>query len=217
MVPDLTLLPPLAHGQETELPFACYPPIAATGRVNARSPLDLATCEEVAMPAYKDITGQRFGKLMALEVIGRANGQALWKCVCDCGKISTAYGANLRKGTTTSCGCRRKEPPHNKRHGERRPETPEYKCWHSMRERCLNPKHPFFKDYGGRGITICERWNSYENFLDDMGRRPPDHVFDRTDNDGNYEPSNCRWVTVTESNQNRRSSKRNNSGRFTKR
>jgi hypothetical protein len=97
--------------------------------------------------------------------------------------------------------------PASTRHGDtsRTARTPEYVAWSNMRGRCLNLDHPKFKDYGGRGITVCEGWDSYENFLADMGRRPgPDLSLDRIDNDGNYEPGNCRWATKSEQQSNRR-------------
>lgn len=91
------------------------------------------------------------------------------------------------------------------RHGESKPPTPEWKAWNSMRERCLNPKHKSFPSYGGRGIKICKRWNHYENFLEDMGRRPSSaHSIHRIDNDGDYKPSNCKWATKKEQGSNRR-------------
>ena len=90
-------------------------------------------------------------------------------------------------------------------HGESDPPTPEYEVWHAIKSRCLNPKTKSFKDYGARGIKLCERWMSYENFLADLGRRPsPQHSIDRRDNDGNYEPGNCRWATRSEQQQNKR-------------
>jgi hypothetical protein len=119
---------------------------------------------------------------------------------------------NLTWGLTQSCGCLAREQTKKRmlRHGESPAggwnlESPEYRIWVAMRQRCRDPRHGSFKYYGGRGIAVCERWKSYENFLADMGRKPsPAHSLDRIDNDGNYEPTNCRWATRTEQNKNKR-------------
>jgi hypothetical protein len=121
-------------------------------------------------------------------------------------------GSALRSGNTKSCGCLRRELGRahgiaSKRHGEGASgrETPEYRAWAAMLCRCRNPRHKSYADYGGRGVTVCERWRAYENFLADMGRRPDRfHSLDRINNAGNYEPGNCRWATWEEQNTNRR-------------
>jgi len=162
----------------------------------------------------KDLTGQKFGRLSVIERSGstKSGGNATWSCICDCGRTTTVESNTLRRGDTVSCGCWRKEILLHTKHGESacgtgtRPTT-EYTCWVNMRLRCFNPNDQHWADYGGRGITVCERWrDSFENFLVDMGRKPTSaHSIDRwPNNDGNYELSNCRWATQKEQASNRR-------------
>lgn len=157
----------------------------------------------------KNLSGLVFGLLTVIEEVHTSENKAIrpshrkWVCRCACGKYSSVSSASLGHGKTKSCGCLRlkgREP----RHGDTN--SHEYEVWSQMKRRCLNPKNPAYKNYGGRGITVCERWlNSYENFIADMGRRPSDlHSIDRINNDGNYEPSNCKWSTRLEQCANKR-------------
>lgn len=139
-----------------------------------------------------------------------------FNCACDCGTTRTVAAQNLKRGLSLSCGCLRDQLAAAKAtvHGETSAKKPsaEYAAWVSMKARCQNPKTKNFKNYGGRGISVCSRWDSGENdlsgvecFLSDMGRRPTDgHSLEREDNSGNYQPGNCVWATATEQGRNTR-------------
>lgn len=165
--------------------------------------------------------GQKFTRLRVkkIEWDGR---KTVVVCRCICGETVRAAAADLRRGKVKSCGCwirdiakLRADQGAFTRHGDSRHgnEAPEYRAWSAMRYRCNNPNAKFYPYYGGRGIKVCDRWNvvprAYENFLADMGRRPgPDYELDRyPDNDGNYEPGNCRWATRSEQTLNQRSNR----------
>lgn len=153
--------------------------------------------------AGSQLIGQKFGRL-TVEAQGARPYH--WLCRCDCGASKEVKGGNLTSGRTGSCGCFRTERPNHVTHGATGTLT--HKRWRAMRARCMNPNADGYANYGGRGIVICERWDSFENFLADMGECPgPAFTIERSDTDGNYEPSNCRWATKTEQARNTRANR----------
>lgn len=157
---------------------------------------------------FQDITGVRFSGLVVITYVGKdKSGNSRWLCQCDCGNEKIVLGGNLKNGHTKSCGCLHRGTI--TKHGHSRSDalaTTEYRSWRMMKTRCMNPNTEYYKDWGGRGITVCERWlNSFENFLADMGEKPTKkHSIDRVDNAKGYSPENCKWSTSTEQNNNRR-------------
>jgi len=165
----------------------------------------------VVMPLRSVKVGEKYGRRTVIAFAYVKYQKQHWHCLCDCGKSTIASTGSLRSGHPKSCGCASLEV--NVKHGygrrgERR--TPEYGTWQGMLNRCRNPKCKSYSYYGGRGITVCDRWReSFQAFLEDMGSKPsPTHSIDRIDNEGNYEPGNCRWATKAEQNRNQRKRKK---------
>src|ERR1700676_2579093 len=144
-----------------------------------------------------DFTGKRFGYLVAQWPIGFTGKNISWLCLCDCGKLVLSNSSKLPR--SRSCGC---ASIRNTIHGLCY--SPEYDAWHAMRQRCLNHNNKRYADYGGRGIRICKRWDNFEAFFTDMGKRPPKMSLDRINNEGDYEPGNCQWATPKQQACNRR-------------
>lgn len=175
---------------------------------------------------------QKFGKLRVLKEVAKIGAYRAFELKCECGNVVTVRLCSLRSRTrpTLSCGCWKREnsarvlrkmrsqcKPENQpglRHGMAG--TPTYYIWQAMKRRCLKPNDPGYKNYGGRGVKVCKRWlDSFENFLDDMGKRPTDrHEITRIDNDGNYEPGNCQWDKDSVKQSRNRRGRQNSRSRF---
>lgn len=162
-----------------------------------------------------DLSGQRFGRLQVIRIVRATSQHAFWECVCDCGSITQPAANKLRRGTTRSCGCQKREEfgARSRKHGMKTHTL--YNCWTKIRARCSQETDPAFQNYGGRGIKVCPRWvdgegglTGFECFVLDMGERPSRrHSLERRDNDKGYEPGNVVWGTPKDQARNRRSNR----------
>lgn len=162
------------------------------------------------MPKMVDLQEQRFGRLIVLERDLEIRSTVHWNCQCDCGNVKRIDGQALRRGKTTSCGCYHNEQVSIQFSKHKESCFREYNIWRQMKQRCYNPKKDNYKYYGERGIKICDEWkDNFISFLEwTKTSGYQDHLtIDRKDNDGDYSPSNCRWVTMKEQNANKRQSK----------
>lgn len=165
----------------------------------------------------QNITGQRFGRWTVLQFhdsikynyLTSSSTVTRWLCRCDCGNEKVVRGQSLKNGRSVSCRCYQREFQRARQTKHGQVNSPEYTAWAHMVDRCDNPKNPAYKNYGGRGITVCERWRTAANFLADIGPRPTErHSLERINNDFGYSPSNCRWATPKEQCNNKRTNRR---------
>lgn len=160
------------------------------------------------MPGFNDITGRTFGRLTVIRHEHRRGAHQIWRCRCDCGIEHCVRADHLNQGRVRSCGCLHRELASRRAGTHRLSRTPMHKLWLSMLNRCSNPNERGYKNYGGRGIKVCARWQTFTNFLADMGERPVGMSLDRIDNNGNYEPGNVRWANQSEQSNNTRANRR---------
>lgn len=170
------------------------------------------------MGAKLDLTGQKLNRLTAIEDTGKRNksGQAIWKCECECGRVCFVSASNLKRGNTQSCGCLRYERFVESITTHGRSKTPSYKEWWSMMDRCYNENNAAYKDYGGRGIKVCPEWHDRETFCEwaDSHGCKKGLQLDRRDNNGDYSPENCHYVTPKQNMRNLRRTLRLPSGEY---
>lgn len=156
------------------------------------------------MSSLVNLQGVRFGRLVVLRKAASRKGHAMWYCQCDCGNEILTLSASLRSNRTTSCGCARRElvALAFTTHGASKGKT--YSTWSNMKRRCLDPSNPCYRNYGGRGIAVCEEWRSFEGFYRDMGDRPDGATIERIDVNKGYSKDNCIWATKLDQARNKR-------------
>lgn len=171
------------------------------------------------MPKLNDLTGQRFGRLTVIERAenyisknGKSQQKTRWKCICDCGKYTIVHATSLKRGLTRSCGCLNDEEIQKRKTKHDMTDTRLYLIWCNMKNRCYNPKVDSYVDYGGRGIKVCPEWNEFIPFMEwsyangyDEKKSSRELSLDRKDTNGDYCPENCKWSTIIEQANNKRS------------
>jgi len=162
---------------------------------------------------FRDHTNQRFGRLVGQWPAGRQGRHIIWLCLCDCGTLTLIRSGSLQTGHTRSCGCAQRDSARKLllKHGHTsnlHPAPPEYRSWNSMIGRCFRACTRGYTHYGGAGITVCERWRSFELFFADLRHRPPGMTLGRVKDMGNYEPGNARWMTRKEQTEQQRLKRR---------
>lgn len=162
------------------------------------------------MNRIEDLKGNKYGELTVVSLIPKSESKATrWKCLCSCGNEKIALASGLKRGSATSCGCKRGERKVKTMGTHGKSYTSEYAAWKDMKRRCLNPNSPSYKNYGGRGITIQDDWiESFDAFYRDMGDKPKrSYSLDRIDNEKGYSKDNCRWTNKLTQDRNRRTTK----------